>query len=274
MAEATATGTDAAAPFAVTSDDFDVRVLERSRREPVLVDFWAAWCGPCRSIAPVLERLAAEYAGRAAIAKVDADAEPALAGRYGVRSLPTLALFRDGAPVDAVIGAQPEGVLRELLDRHAVRPSDRERADALASAAAGDPDAALATLERLVAEEPERWAHRYALVDLLLDAGRAEDAAARLEHLPANVETDPEVVRRKARVELVRAARAPDGPRAAAARAFLAGEREAAFERWMELLRGADRAGAQRDLRAAFALLADHDELAVRFRRRMAALLH
>jgi putative thioredoxin len=263
-------------PRAVSAGEFDAVVLERSRERPVLVDFWAAWCGPCRTLAPVLDRLAAAYAGQAEVVKVDTDAEAELAARYGVRSLPTLALFHDGRLVEALVGAQPEGVLRDLLDRHVERPSDRERVAALAQARAGDVDAAVATLDRLVAAEPSRTAHLHALVDVLLDAGRADDAAARMQHLPVSVDVAPEIGRRRSRLELVRTAHATDaGARADAARAFLTGSREEALERWLELLRApGQREVVQRDLRAAFALLADHEELAARYRRRMAALLH
>lgn len=263
-------------PRTVATAEFEAAVLARSQDRPVLVDFWAAWCAPCRMLAPILERLATAYADRADVVKVDTDAEPELAGRYGVRSLPTLAVFRHGRMVDAVIGAQPEGVLRELLERHVERPSDRERAEAVEQARAGEVDAAVATLDRLVAAEPDRMPHLHALIDVLLDAGRADDAAARLQHLPVNVDVEPEIVRRRARLELVRAAHAPDGgARAAAARAFLGANREDAFERWLELLRGpGPRDQVQRDLRAAFTLLGDHDELATRYRRRLAALLH
>jgi putative thioredoxin len=263
-------------PGAVSTADFDTAVLERSRERPVLVDFWAAWCGPCRSLAPVLDRLATAYAGQAEVVKVDTDAEPELASRYGVRSLPTLALFRDGQLLEAVVGAQPEGVLRDLLDRHVERPSDRERVAALEQASAGDVDGAIATLDRLHAAEPDRIAHLHALVDVLLDAGRADDAAARLQHLPVSVDVDPGIGRRRSRLELVRTAHDTEsGTRGDAARAFLAGNREQAFERWLELLRApGQREPVQRDLRAAFALLGDQHALAVRYRRRMAALLH
>ncbi len=263
-------------PRAVTTAEFEAAVLARSREVPVLVDFWATWCAPCRMLAPVLERLAGAYAGRADVVKVDTDAEPEPAARYGVRSLPTLGVFRDARLVDAVIGAQPEGALRALLDRHVEQPSDRERAAAVEQARAGGVDAAVATLDRLVAAEPDRTPHLHALVDVLLDAGRADDAAVRLQHLPVNVDVDPEIVRRRARLELVRTAHAPEGgARADAARAFLDGKREDAFERWLEVLRGAGaRDAVQRDLRAAFTLLGDNDDLATKYRRKLAALLH
>jgi putative thioredoxin len=263
-------------PRAVSGGEFDSAVLERSRQRPVLVDFWAAWCAPCRTLAPVLDRLAVAYAGQAEVVKVDTDAEAELAARYGVRSLPTLALFRDGRLVEALVGVQPDGVLRDLLDRYVERPSDRERAVALAQAGAGNVDAAVATLDRLVAAEPDRTVHLHALVDVLLDAGRADEAAARMQHLPVSVDVAPEIGRRRSRLELVRTANATEaGARGDAARAFLAGNREHALEKWLELLRApAQRELVQRDLRAAFALLGDQDELAARYRRRVAAMLH
>jgi thioredoxin 1 len=101
-------------PLPVTDADFERLVLGAS--VPVLVDFWAAWCGPCRMVAPVVEELAKESASRALIAKLDVDANPAIAQRYGVMSIPTLIYFRNGQEVDRVIGAQPANVLRQKLE--------------------------------------------------------------------------------------------------------------------------------------------------------------
>lgn len=103
-------------PLDVGAADFDEIV--REARVPVLVDFWAAWCGPCRMIAPVLEQLAQEYAGRATIAKLDTDANPATTVKYGVRSLPSVLFFLDGKLVDHVIGAVPRVVLESKIRQH------------------------------------------------------------------------------------------------------------------------------------------------------------
>jgi thioredoxin 1 len=101
-------------PLTATDSSFDQEVLRAS--VPVLVDFWAAWCGPCRMVAPVVEQLAQEFAGRALVAKLDVDANPATAQRYGVQSIPTLILFRNGQEVDRVLGAQPIHSLRQRLE--------------------------------------------------------------------------------------------------------------------------------------------------------------
>jgi putative thioredoxin len=100
----------------VTTESFDKDVIERSRELPVVVDFWAAWCGPCRTLGPAIEGEVARRAGNLELAKVDVDAEPALAGRYGIQSIPTVAVFRDGEPVSGFVGAYPPAAIGKFLD--------------------------------------------------------------------------------------------------------------------------------------------------------------
>ena len=103
-----------ALPFAVTDADFDEKVLKPSR--PVLVDFWAEWCGPCKMIAPVVEELAQDYDGQMDFAKLDVDGNPDTALAYGVRSIPTLLIFQAGQPVSQIVGAVSKGKLKERID--------------------------------------------------------------------------------------------------------------------------------------------------------------
>jgi thioredoxin len=100
----------------VNSETFERDVIERSRELPVVVDFWAAWCGPCRMLGPALERELAKRADRLELVKIDVDAEPMLAARYAIQSIPTVAVFRDGEPISGFVGAQPPATIAEFLD--------------------------------------------------------------------------------------------------------------------------------------------------------------
>jgi putative thioredoxin len=273
---------DSVAPtLAVDEAGFDSAVLLRSREQPVLVDFWATWCAPCRQLAVVLEGIAREFAGRVILAKVDTDLWPALAARYGVRSLPTLLLFRDGEPVDGLVGAHGDATLRDFLTRHLPTAGDARRADALELARTGRTDEAVAILDELVKSEPDRAAHALDLIDLLVGAGRFSGARDRIAALPLNLSEDPLVGRASARLELAELAAAEDAPdsevgrRARAARELLAGNPEQGLEQLLALLADSrGEPGLRRSLRAAFTLLGAEHEAVAKARRRMAALLN
>src|SRR5688500_3037775 len=108
----------AAAPIEITAANFEREVLLRSRELPVLVDFWATWCAPCRTLGPILDKLARELSGRFVLAKVDIDKSPELAEVFRIQSVPTVLLLVDGRPVDGFLGAQPEAAVRKFLEPH------------------------------------------------------------------------------------------------------------------------------------------------------------
>jgi putative thioredoxin len=148
--------------------DFTRDVLERSHQIPVLVDFWAAWCGPCRTLGPVLERLAGTADGRWALAKVDTEAFGAEAQQYGVMSIPNVKLFVNGEVVDEFVGALPESEVRRFLDRAMPGPASAAVDEARALLAAGDLEAATNRLRTTLAEDAGNAAARLLLAELTL----------------------------------------------------------------------------------------------------------
>jgi len=169
---------------------FEQDVLRASNRGPVLVDFWASWCAPCRSIAPVLEELAAAFGGALIVAKVDTDAEQELAAQYAIRSLPTMMLFRDGKPVEQIIGAQPGTVIRAAVEKHLPRPGDPLVAAATALIRADELDAAAAKLREALALDPQNYAIHPLLTRILVRQGDFAGAERLIDALPVNISTD------------------------------------------------------------------------------------
>ncbi|WHI50115.1 thioredoxin [Microbulbifer sp. MLAF003] len=160
----------------VTAENAQQVLIEESMKRPVLVDFWADWCEPCKQLMPVLEKLANEYAGQFLLAKVNADTEQMIAGQLGVRSLPTVMLLKDGQPVDGFAGVQPEAQIREILDKYLPKPWDIKLQQAQALIGEGKVDEALPLLRQAYTESSERADIAKQLAAVLLDQNRAQEA--------------------------------------------------------------------------------------------------
>ncbi|MEA1050615.1 thioredoxin [Lamprobacter modestohalophilus] len=192
--------TDSAHIAAVTAADFEQIVIQGSFERPVLVDFWADWCAPCRQLMPILSRLAEEFKGQFFLAKVDTEAEQALAAQFGIRSLPTVQLFKDGQAVDQFMGALPEGQIREFLLRHISRASDRLLDQARQAMADGDLSAATTLIERAERDDPDNSRIFIAKVQLKAAEGDAQGALELLEHTPLDLATDPDLAALRGRL--------------------------------------------------------------------------
>ncbi|GAB2583886.1 thioredoxin [Dyella jejuensis] len=278
--------------FDVDQDNFETEVLQASLKTPVLVDFWATWCGPCKSLGPLLEKLAVEYNGAFRLGKVDVDKNQELAGVFGIRSIPTVMLVKDGQILDGFAGALPEGQLREFLSRH-VQPLDGDEIEEpVADAIAESPEQAINRLQQDIAAAPERSELKLDLAIALAQAGHASAAEAELDGLPANLAIDARAVRLRSQLDLSRSlegmpplevlqqrihANSQDWEAhdLLGVRLLLGDDPAAGLEHWLLILEKArdwNDGQAKKRLLAAFNTL-DDAELVGRYRRRMASLL-
>lgn len=286
--------TQSAYVFDATTAGFEADVLQKSLETPIVVDFWASWCGPCKTLGPILEKLAGEYNGAFVLAKVDTEAEPQIAAAFQIRSIPTVFLVQGGQIVDGFQGALPEGQLRQFLQQHGIEPAAAEASvdDAAPPPPPADPHAEVVRLRKAVEAEPDKAELKLDLALALLRTGAMREAEQLLDSLPANLSTDDRAVKARARLGFAALLQdAPPAPTLEAAIAanpadlkarhllgahrLVAGDDEAALEQFLEMLqrdRRFEDGLPRRALIDAFRIIEDED-LVGRYRRRMSALL-
>jgi putative thioredoxin len=257
----------------VTDETFEQVVIEGSKERPVVVDLWAAWCGPCRVIGPILEKVAGERGGAFTLAKVDVDANgvgQALLQAVRSQGIPTVVAFRDGQPVSMFIGAYPEDEVNRFIDALMPTEAELEAEEAEAVLETGDTEAAERGFREALAKEPENREAALGLAGLLITRGQVDEAGPLVaKHLP-----DPDAEALHARIEVM--GWAEDGTPGTLASA----KRLAAKGRWREALDAmagalaSDRDEARMAMVTVFTVLGDEDPLVVEFRRRLAAALY
>ena len=281
-----------------TQQSFTADVVEASRHAPVLVDFWAPWCGPCRTLSPLLAAAEAEYEGRLKVVKINVDENQELAARFGVRSIPYVVAFVDGQVVDSFVGVLPAEALRQFVSRLLPDPAEIERRKAQQLLAGGDTGGAASALRAAVAIDPHRDTARMDLAQVLLehsaDDGRLDEAAnslvgvsaaSKLEARWTALNTQLESQRRAAELPdaAVLRARIAANPADLQARLDLANQHiarrdfEPALEQLLAIVER-DRAFGddvgRRTMLSVFDLAAEQAPLVSSFRRRLAALLN
>lgn len=277
----------------VTQSTFNQIVLENSYQQPVLVDFWAAWCQPCQILMPLLKRLAEKLKGSFILAKVNADQEQALSAQYGVRALPTVKVFRNGQAVQDLVGVQPESAYQAIIQRFQAKPSDTIKERAEISWQGGQRETAVGLLREGLGLEPEDIDLQLSLSDKLLTLGHTQEASDILNRLPLEVSMQEPASSLLARLELINSVQgAPATEKLLAAvladpedlhsryllgsRKLIEGDYEAALEQFLEIVRRDRSAGemGRKGMLTVFGMLGSDHPLVTTYRRKMFALLH
>jgi putative thioredoxin len=245
--------------FDVSESEFDQRVVEGSRQRPVVVDFWAEWCGPCRTLTPALEAAAGKREGQVDLAKVDVDANQGLAAKFGIRGIPAVKAFRDGEVADQFVGAQPPARVEEFFDR--LVPSSAERL-------VGEVDEE--SLRKALELEPGSADAALPLARMLLDRGETEEAKRVLEPVRGSFQADGLLARIRLEEEM-------GEQLAEALEALKAGDRERALDLLLEAI-GRAEDGQRDEMRKLIVGVLDElgpgDPTAGRYRRRLASVLY
>jgi len=282
-------------PYVVDVDEasFAEAVIEKSKQIPVVVDFWAAWCGPCQALMPVLSKLAEEYDGKFILAKVNSDEQQPLAAQFGVRSLPTVKFFVNGDVVDEFMGALPESDIRGFIDKYVARESDSLLLKALDVLEQGDVETSLQMMRDAAAADPENYTIHKAYARVLIESGSPDDAKAVIEALPANIRLEDDVKALEASLEFIHIAQAhPDVQQlmnnieadendcesryALSAHQLLHGNMQNALDQMLEIMKR-DRSfnddAGHKGLLRIFELLGNQGELVSHYRKQMARIL-
>ncbi len=278
----------------VTLQNFEADVMHASHQTPVLVDFWAPWCGPCRTLGPMLEKLEAEAGGQWKLVKVNVDENQELAAHFGVRSIPHVVAIAEGKAVDQFVGVLPESGLREFLARLTPAPAELALREALALAAEGNHDGARAAFLAALEADPGFDAARLAYIAFLLDANAVDQARAEFERLSARAPQEDAHTALQMRLDAMHqvdglpdedtlTARIAADPADLPARLDLArlliarGQYEPALEQLLAIVRtdrNFEEDVGRKTMLSVFDLMADQPEAIARWRRQLSTTLH
>lgn len=248
---------------------FEQVVIEGSKERPVVVDLWASWCGPCKTLGPILEKVADERQGAFLLAKLDVDANQVVASAFGVQSIPTVIAFKDGEPVNGFVGSYPEEAVNEFIDLLVPTAAELEVEEAQAEEAVGDLEGAETDYRDALSKDPKNQDAAVGLARILVERDELDAAT----DLLAPFLPDPDAERVMATIRVRGWADAPgEGPLGAARSLAAAGRWREAFEAMLAAL-GSDRDEARATMLDAFASLGDDDALVVEFRRKLASAL-